>query len=84
MWIISVTIPRHVRSLSLFYFSVYQSLSPISFETDSELTRIELYAFLSCSSFKQSQFLVMSEFVVQNVCDIVSHFHRFHLKAILN
>jgi hypothetical protein len=43
--IISITIPRHVQILCSLCFSHCESLSSISFETDSELTRIEAGAF---------------------------------------
>jgi hypothetical protein len=50
--ILSITIPHHVQILCSECFSYCNSLSPISFETDSELTRVESYAFLSCFSLK--------------------------------
>jgi hypothetical protein len=52
MWITSVIIPRHVQILCSYCFSDCSSLSSISFESDSELTRIESNAFYSCSSLK--------------------------------
>jgi hypothetical protein len=45
MLIISIAIPRHVQIFCPWYFSYCKSLSSISFETDSELTRIESKAF---------------------------------------
>jgi hypothetical protein len=50
--ITSVTMPRHVQILCLECFSCRRSLSSISFETESELTRIESGAFSYCSSLK--------------------------------
>jgi hypothetical protein len=44
-----VTIPCHVQILCSFCVSDCKSLSSISFETESELTRIESSAFYSCS-----------------------------------
>jgi hypothetical protein len=41
----SITIPRHVQILCSSCFSSCESLSSISFETDSELTRMEVGAF---------------------------------------
>jgi hypothetical protein len=43
--IASVTIPRHVQILCSSCFSYYNSLSSISFESDSELTRVGAGAF---------------------------------------
>jgi hypothetical protein len=50
--IISITIPRHVQIVCSFCFSSCNSLSSISFETDSELTRIQSSAFFSCYSLE--------------------------------
>jgi hypothetical protein len=47
-----VTIPRHVQILSSKCFYDCKSLSSVSFETDSELTRIESHAFWSCLSLR--------------------------------
>jgi hypothetical protein len=46
----NITIPRYVQILCSSCFSYCESLSSISFMTDSELTRIESKAFYSCSS----------------------------------
>jgi hypothetical protein len=43
----SITIPRHVQILCSECFSDCKSLSLISFETESELPRIEANAFFS-------------------------------------
>jgi hypothetical protein len=48
----SITIPRQVQIRSSSRVSNCDSLSSISFETHSELTRIESKAFLGCSSLK--------------------------------
>jgi hypothetical protein len=53
------TIPRHVQIFSLSYFSDCESLSSISFETGSELTRTESNAFHFVLLSNQSQFLKM-------------------------
>jgi hypothetical protein len=50
--ITSITIPRHVQILCSQCFSNCRSFSSISFETDSELTRIESQAFWNCCSLK--------------------------------
>jgi ribosomal protein L32 len=47
-----ITISRHVQILCSRCFSSCESLLSISFEIDSELMRIESYAFYSCSSLK--------------------------------
>jgi hypothetical protein len=53
--ITSVTIPRHVQILCSKYFSHCKSLSSISFESDSELTRIKAEA---CSQTSLSLVIV--------------------------
>jgi hypothetical protein len=77
----SIIIPRHAQILCSFCFAFYESLSSISFETDSELTRIEANASLNSRSI-QSQFLVTFKFVVHFVLHIADHFHQFHSKQI--
>jgi uncharacterized membrane protein len=47
-----IIIPRHVQILCSECFSYCNSLSSISFETDSELTHIESTIFYFCSSLK--------------------------------
>jgi hypothetical protein len=47
-----VLIPRQVQILGSECLSYRNSLSPISFETNSELTRIRSKAFYCCSPFK--------------------------------
>jgi heterodisulfide reductase subunit B len=48
----NIKIPRDVQILCSYCFASCYSLSSISFETESELTRIESYAFSSCFSLK--------------------------------
>jgi hypothetical protein len=45
----SFTIPRHVQILCSYCLSSCKSLSSISFDTESELARIEVDAFYSIS-----------------------------------
>jgi hypothetical protein len=48
----SIIVPRHVQILCSSRLSWCTSLSLISFETDSQLTRIQSNAFYFCSSLK--------------------------------
>jgi hypothetical protein len=69
--IIMITIPRHVQIFSLSCFSDCESVSSISFETGSELTRIKSNAFHFVLLSNQSQFLKMFNLLM------VRHFRMF-------
>jgi hypothetical protein len=61
--ITSMTIPRHVQILCSRCFLACNSLSSISFETNSELTRIESNAFCNCFSLKSIIILQHVKFI---------------------
>jgi hypothetical protein len=64
-----LAISRHVRILGSYCFSYRNSLSSISFETDSELTRIESMHFQILLS-NQSQFLEMFDLLIVWLCQM--------------
>jgi hypothetical protein len=71
--ITSVAIPRHVQFICSSCFSHCKSLSSISFEIESELTRIELYAFYPCSSLKSITIPRHVQFVDGSVFSTISN-----------
>jgi hypothetical protein len=79
-----ITISRHVQILCSGCFAGCQSLLSISFEIDSELTRIDHLHFVTVLLSNQSQFLIMFKFFVQDAFYFATHFHPFHLKLIPN
>jgi hypothetical protein len=70
--IIYITIPRHVQILCSYCFSSCKSLSSISFETESELTRIEAGA-VYCTSLPSVLVPENTSFVAQSAfpCECV-------------
>jgi hypothetical protein len=51
---------------------------------DSELSRVESQAFTFYSSLKESQFVAMFKSFGHKAFHLINHFHRRHLKQILN